>query len=133
MFLTELTKPQKDAFLSLSHAIISADGVRSSDEVTMMAQYRQEMGLAAAYELPQKSFDSAVAIFEAADISVKRKVIFELVALAYADHNYANEESQLLNEVCESFKLDSTFLNQSGDCVSRLMQLYDEIGQLVNG
>ena len=133
MFLTELTKSQKDSFLSLSHAIISADGVRSSDELTMMAQYRQEMGLAVAYELPLKPFDSAVATFEAADLSVKRKVIFELVALAYADHNYANEESRLLNEVCEDFGVDGSFLNQCGNCICRLVQLYNEIGQLVNG
>lgn len=132
MFLAGLSQLQKDAFLSLSHAVISADGVTSTDELTMMAQYRQEMELAASYPFTPKTFKSALEVFDTAEESVKRKVLFELVALAYADHNYANEESSLLNEARDAFGCDENFIDECGKYVSRLVELYAEIRRLVN-
>lgn len=98
----------------------------------MMAQYRQEMELAASYPFTPKAFKSALEVFDTAEESVKRKMLFELVALAYADHNYANEESSLLNEAKDAFGCDEDFIDECGKYVSRLVELYAKIGRLVN-
>ena len=130
MFLSNLSEQQKPAFLSLAQALITADGVLSKDETAMMEQYRQEMGLSA--DVPMPAETESIYTFQAAPPSVKKQIIFELVALACADNDYADEERGLLGKLCGVWGLDTTFLDDCDPCIRELTAVYERIAKLVS-
>lgn len=132
MFLANLTEKQKPAFLSLAYALILADGILSDDEISMVEQYKLEMALTINLEELQGETEQAVCVFKTASMTVKKKVIFELIALAYADNDYAIEENHLLSEIVESFGMDSSFLDECRMYVEKLTDLYKRIGELMS-
>lgn len=132
MFLANLTEKQKPAFLELARALIAADGVLSSDEVSMMEQYKLEMVLTSGSEELQERAGQAVDAFTTASVTVKKQVVFELVALACADNDYASEEDRLLNEIAISFGLEAAFIDECRVYVGELTDLYSRIGKLVS-
>lgn len=132
MFLTNLAEKQKIAFLDLARALIAADGVLSDEEVSMMEQYKLEMALVTNLEEPQGQVEQAVDVFKTASTAVKKKVIFELVALACADNDYADEENRFLKEIVVSLDLEPVFIEESRKYVGELTDLYDRIGKLVS-
>lgn len=131
MFLAGLTEQQKKAYLNLSYCLISADGSLSTDEVAMMGQYQQEMSID--IQLDQLSADMANAsvVFQNAPNTVKKQVLFELTALAYADNEYAEAEHIFLEKLCAVWNLDAFMLDQCKSYVTELMELYGKIGQLI--
>lgn len=130
MFLSNLSEHQKPAFLSLAQSLISADGVLSKDETAMMEQYRQEMGLPVNVPMPAET--ESVYAFQDAPPSVKKQIVFELVALACADNDYADEERGLLSKLCGAWGLDAAFLDDCGPCVRELTAVYERIAKLVS-
>lgn len=135
MFLAELPGRQQSDFLGLAHKLISADGETHADELAMLNQYRQEMGFKgsiATCTAPLTSeHQSSIDSFQAAPVTIRKKVLFELVALACADHEYAASEHSLLEEICASFQLDPIFLDNCKKYVEQLTGLYTEISKLV--
>ena len=130
MFLASLPNEQKKAFLSLAQAMISADGVLNEDETEMMEQYRKEMTLPAG-EAEAQPVESAVAAFKGASAGVQKQIVFELLALAFVDKDYAEQEKSLLEKVAGDFNLDREFLDKCKSCVVELVDLYERIEQLV--
>lgn len=132
MFLAELSEKQKVSFLSLAHKLISADGIMNPSELSMLAQYKMEMGLPASSELVIQDVQETIPNFSDAPSSIKKKVLFELVALACSDDDYDTSEHSLLKSICTSFDLDNSFLVTSKEYVGKLMSLYAEINELVH-
>ena len=132
MFLANLAEKQKPAFLDLARALIAADGVLSDEETSMMEQYKLEMALTAGLEESQGQVEQAIDVFRPAPAAVKKQVVFELVALAFADNDYADEEARLLNEITVSWGLDAAFLDECRAYVKELTGLYQRIGRLVS-
>lgn len=130
MFLANLPEEQKKAFLSLAQAMISADGVLNEDETEMMEQYRKEMALPAG-ETEAQPVESVMAAFKGASAGVKKQIVFELLALAYVDNDYAEQEKRMLEKVVREFDLDGKFLDKCKPCVVELVDLYERIEQLV--
>lgn len=132
MFLANLAGEQKTAFLDLARALIAADGVLSDNEISMMEQYKLEMALTTTSEESQGQVEQAVDVFKPTPAVVKKQVVFELVALAFADNDYADEEDRLLSEITVSWGLDAAFLDECRVYVKELTDLYQRIGRLVS-
>lgn len=132
MFLGNLTDTQKPAFWVLAHTLVAADGILSNDEVSMMEQYKLEMTLTINPDESLITTEQAIDTFKTAPVTVKKQVTFELVALACADENYADEERHLLNKICTMIGLNTTFLDQCTAYVKELTNLYEKIGKLVS-
>jgi len=132
MFLANLTNEQKPAFLSLAQAIVAADGVLSRDEASMMEQYRQEMAFPVSAEEQSQSFEVSTEVFKTAPLTVKKQIVFELVALACTDNDYADEERRLLGEIGAALDLDMAFFGECRAYVRELTALYERIGALVS-
>ena len=132
MFLANLAEEQKPAFLDLAQALIAADGVLSSEEASMMEQYKLEMALTTTSVESQGQVEQAVGVFKDASVTVKKQVIFELVALAYADNDYADEENRFLGKIVASLGLEAAFIEKCSAYVGELTDLYDRIGKLVS-
>lgn len=131
MFLVNLTDEQKNAFLSLAQTLISADGVVSDDETSMLEQYKQEMSLPASSTILQQGIEQSIEVFKSSFPTIKKQIVFELVALACADSDYADAEHRLLSEIEVSLDLDATFLGECKAYVRELTALYERIGKLV--
>lgn len=132
MFLVNLAEKQKSAFLDLARALIAADGVLSNDEASMMEQYKLEMALSTDFEESQGQVEQAVDVFKTASTAVKKQVVFELVALACADNDYADEEKCILNKIVVSLGLETAFIEECRVYVGELTDLYSRIGKLVS-
>lgn len=131
MFLANLTGEQKTAFLGLAQNLVASDGVLSDGEKNMMEQYRLEMALPPTVGAPTGSVEESVREFQAADASVQKQIIFELVALALADEEYAKDENRFLSELCASFHMDTDFLSTCQTYARDLTDLYAKIWDLV--
>lgn len=132
MFLANLTDEQKGAFLNLAQTLISADGVVSDDETSMLEQYKQEMSLPASTTIPHWGIDQCIEVFKIASPMIKKQIVFELVALACADNNYAREERHFLEDAGTALELDVYFLGECRAYVRELTALYERIGKLVS-
>lgn len=132
MFLANLTDDQKNAFLGLAQTLVSVDGVVSDDETSMLEQYKQEMSLSTSTSIPQQEIEQSIEVFKTAFPSIKKQIVFELVALACADNDYADTEHRLLNEIGISLDLDAAFLGECKAYVRELTALYERIGKLVS-
>lgn len=131
MFLNKLASTEKKAFLSLADTLIATDGVLSADEIVMMEQYKQEMNLSIdSNSLPTLS--ESIKVFEDASNTIKRQVIFELVALACADKDYSVSEHSWLAQIGEHFGIEITYLDKCKNLVEKLSALYNEIGYLID-
>lgn len=97
----------------------------------MMAQYKLELGLPASAEPIEGSVSQLTEAFQNAPTSIKKKALFELVALACADNEYANTEHGLLTEICSSLHLDNSYLVPFRKYVLKLTELYSEINNLM--
>ncbi len=131
MFLANLTDVQKPAFLNLARALIASDGVLSDSETSMMEQYQQEMLLPVSSDTSCQTEEQAEKVFETAPLTVRKQVMFELVALACADNEYADKERKLLEQIVRAFGLDAAFLSESQTYVRQLTSLYEQIGVFV--
>lgn len=114
MFLNSLNPTEKDNFIKLAVAIIKADGVVEESEKQILLAYAKEM------QIPvcslEEQGDTVKIIKEFAETSTyqTKKIIFlELLALAFADGNYAVEEKTLVQQLANAFKFDQTFIEKA--------------------
>jgi len=132
MFLAGLEKDQKDAFLGLAHTLIVADGVLEARELSTMEQYRQEMNPSTDAGEKRYGVEQATAVFKTSSMAIKKQIMFELVALAYADKDFAEAENMLIEKFREELNLDKSFLEDCKKYVGELTDLYERIGRLVS-
>lgn len=130
MFLRKLSSNEKQAFLALASNLIDSDGVLSTDELIMLEDYKQEMNLpidSACLLTTPESLEE----FKCSSDTVRKQVIFELVALACADKDYNSSEYDLLVDICEQLDVRNDFLNKCKVLVEKLFTLYNEISRLM--
>lgn len=132
MFLTALKTEQKPHFLNLAQNMVSADGILKDDELAMMDQYKREMYVPMTEKEANCTAERSIELFAAAPVTVQKQVVFELVALAYADKEYAAEEEQLLRKIIAGFGLDVDFLKDCLTYVEELTAMYRRIEKLVD-
>lgn len=131
MFLADLTEPQKMAFLHLAYGLIAVDGVLRQDEIAMMEQYKREMAMMIPMDGIQGETEQALAVFETAPVTKKKQIVFELVALACADKDYADLENVLIKKISDALGLNPDFIEKCRAYVMELNGLYERIGRLV--
>ncbi len=128
MFLAQLQTEQKYAYMALARALVAADNAFTQDEQVLLAQYRQEMDLENDGDV---SPEEAIACFSAAGSNIQKKVMFELLALAYADTDYSAEERAYLTKLLTAFALPEGFLDSSRKILSALNDTYQKLAILL--
>lgn len=114
MFLNSLNPTEKDNFMKLAVAVIKADGVVEESEKQILSAYANEM------QIPVCNFDEQVdndsiikKIAMDSTPQTKRIVFLELLALAFADGNYAAEEKALVQQLADAFEIDKAFIEKA--------------------
>lgn len=132
MFLAELNQEQKNCFWCVAQSMIASDGKLDEKESLMMEQYGAEMNFAFG-DIISVDVDAAINSLASSLPGLKRRIMFELVGLAYADNDFALEEAKLVDRIKTAFGLDSEFVEECKKNINELTSLYCRIGELVNG
>lgn len=114
MFLNSLNPTEKDNFMKLAVAVIKADGVVEESEKQILSAYANEMLIPACNLDEQCDTDSIIKEFAMTSTPQTKRIIFlELLALAFADGNYATEEKALVQQLADAFEFDRAFIEQA--------------------
>lgn len=114
MFLNSLNPTEKDNFMKLAVAVIKADGVVEESEKQILSAYANEMLIPICNLDEQCDVDSIIKELAMTSTPQTKRIIFlELLALAFADGNYATEEKALLQQLADAFEFDKAFIEQA--------------------
>lgn len=123
MYLSLLSTEQKKLFLSLAYNLAAADGDFSDTERQVIKSYSMEMDM----EIKMEDFDTDMNrvlsnINSICSIREKKIIVFEMIGLAMADHNYNCGEREIVRKALSIFGLESNF----GDyCVKKLTEYFN--------
>lgn len=108
MYLATLSQKQKDLFLDLTIFSMQSDGMIEPREQELAYQYCEEMRIERRAETQSKSVEDVLKELKTISTdSELKKMTIELVALMYADEDFANEEDALLKNLQNSFGFSS--------------------------
>lgn len=114
MFLNSLNPTEKDNFMKLAVAVIKADGVVEESEKQILSAYANEMLIPICNLDEQCDVDSIIKELAMTSTPQTKRIIFlELLALAFADGNYATEEKALVQQLADAFEFDKAFIEQA--------------------
>ena len=132
MFLNSLNPTEKDNFMKLAVALIKADGVVEESEKQILSAYANEM-LIPIFNLDEQcDVDSIIKEFAMTSTPQTKRIIFlELLALAFADGNYATEEKALLQQLADAFEFDKAFIEQAINLEDAYVAAYMSLVNLV--
>ena len=132
MFLTGLSHNQKNAYMSIESYMISSDGRLDNQEMLMMEQYKVEMDLSD-QDLSSLPLDVALHEFADSPTVVKKRILFELLGLAFSDGDFAEQETEMIENIRKSLGLETTYVQECSDTVRELLAVYKRIEAVVNG
>ena len=124
MFLSSLTKTQKEAFFCLAHDVVVSDGELTISEQVMMEEMRREMGLDDDLEPHYLDVQGMEHIFDTRRARII--VLISLIRLGYADGAFEVEEQSFLKVLHNLFEISDTEFNLIENWVRRLIALESE-------
>ena len=132
MFLNSLNPTEKDNFMKLAVAVIKADGVVEESEKQILSAYANEMQIPVCNLVEQCDADSIIQEFAmTSTLQTKRIIFLELLALAFADGNYAAEEKALVQQLADAFEFDRAFIEQAINLEDAYVAAYMSLVNLV--
>lgn len=133
MFLSELSLEEKKAFLEIANELISADNIKTDEEISMILQYKKEMNLSEEdYKIGTIGYESALEKLKIIDIVKQKKIFFELIALALCDNDYSNQEKEYIEKLQKSFSISDEQLTGFINCVEDINKVYKKLGELIS-
>lgn len=132
MFLNSLNSTEKDNFMKHAVAVIKADGVVEESEKQILSAYANEMQIPVCNLDEQYDTDSIIKEFAmTSTLQTKRIIFLELLALAFADGNYAAEEKALVQQLADAFEFDRAFIEQAINLEDAYVAAYMSLVNLV--
>ena len=132
MFLNSLNPTEKDNFMKLAVAVIKADGIVEESEKQILSAYANEMLIPICNLDEQCDVDSIIKEFAMTSTPRTKRIIFlELLALAFADGNYATEEKTLVQQLADAFEFDKVFIEQAINLEDAYVAAYMSLVNLV--
>lgn len=113
MFLSGLSKEQKELFLDLVIFSMKIDGEVDEREENVAKQYCNEMQIEFRSTTNLPSYvDVFKRLKEVSNLKELKKITLELVTLMYADDNFAYEEEELLKCAQKIFAFNSHLMGE---------------------
>ena len=118
--------------MKLAVAVIKADGVVEESEKQILSAYANEMQIPVCNLDKQCDADSIIKEFAVTStLQTKRIIFLELLALAFADGNYAAEEKALVQQLTDAFEFDRAFIEQAINLEDAYVAAYMSLVNLV--
>ena len=132
MFLNSLNPKEKENFMKLAVAVIKTDGFVEESEKQILSAYANEMQMPVCNLDEQIDADNIIKEFAMnSTLQTKRIIFLELLALAFADGNYAAEEKALVQQLADAFEFDRAFIEQAINLEDAYVAAYMSLVNLV--
>lgn len=128
MFLNYLNRNCREAVMDLAIYMSLANDVICKSEETMMNQYYQELGIPFRGYEPKDSFENVIkALTEGTTTEEKRMILFEIIAIAFADGSCDEKEEKMLRRICTKWQISEALLSQIKIDIEDLRKVYKAI------
>lgn len=132
MFLNSLSSNEKNNFMKLAIAVIKADGVIENNEKQVLTAYANEMQIGIEDADVQYDIDHIIESLSKESTDQSKRVIFvELLALAFADGNYTDEEKNIIQKLAKSFNLGEDFIERAINLQDSYIAAYMSLVNLI--
>ena len=131
MFLGVLSQNCKESFFDIAKHLIMADNVLRREEEELLIGYCGEMGLNYDPERVPDDLDALIAKIKSENKVTKKIVYFELLGLALADNDYADEEKAVINKLKEEFEISDSDAELMEDSIIKIYSLYARMRKIV--
>lgn len=132
MYLANLTEEQKELFLDLSLFSMESDGLVEERELSVARQYCDEMNIPYRAEKKNASYKEVLEkLAKISDDVTKKTIAVELVALMYADNDFASEEDAILECLQNNFGFNPHQMGEITFATRHLLLSYKLMAQIV--
>ncbi|MGZ5243196.1 MAG: hypothetical protein ACXWDO_06170 [Bacteroidia bacterium] len=122
-----MTENEKKAFLTLAKEFILVDGELSKEEEDLVRIMKAEMNIENGYPEGQISREELFKMFESRRSQIT--AVIEMQGLGYANMEYHLQEKEFVNQMADSFGIDSNELADIDDWVVRQVALLYEANE----
>lgn len=129
VFVSKLSRPQREAFLSLARELVESDGVMSLGEVIATTGLARELGLDSGSAV--LSFAEAAARFDSRPSQMV--ALLELMSLAHSDGTIVAAENAAIRRLGLVWRVDAVELQAIEAWVMEHRRLVREAHQLISG
>ena len=131
MFLHLLNNKEKEYFYYLATMIVSCDDNVSSEETSLLDEYKRELG--GEYITPEKTLDLAeiIEVFTDSSQEVKNAIYLESTALTLADDKFMQPEDIVLSKLGQAFNIDNIKKDLFIKAVIDIKNVYQRINELI--
>lgn len=131
MFLNELTRKEKEAFMNLSVYAAKANGILANEEKIILDTYCKEMELLT-FEMENiQPMEAIVDVFAQSDVHTNKIVMLELLGLVYADGEYDENEKSFINEYARKVGLSEDVINKLTQLIKSYLEILKKIADAV--
>lgn len=132
MYLAMLSQKQKELFLDLSIFSMQSDGIIEPREQELVYQYCTEMDIERRVATKCDSVEEVLKELKHISTgSELKEMTIELVALMYADEDFADEENALLTNLQELFGFSSHLMGEIIFATQHLLLSHKMLARLI--
>ncbi len=131
MWLSSLSKAQRNALLRLAYNVVVSDGLLDPNEEGMLDEFCREMGLEPVEEIEYIELDGIGEVFDSRRVRII--ALLNLLKVSYADGAFEIEEECLLKEISQCFAVSEAEFLLLDNWVKRLVSLEAEALNLIEG
>lgn len=132
MYLTKLSEREKELFLNLANAVVLADGQVVEQELSSLNYYSREMNFPYCMKNEISNLDEILnELREKSTDEIKRVFLLELLALAFADKDYAEAEEEILKKICAAFGFSNSVYFKTLYLVVDYLSDLDKMGKFI--
>jgi hypothetical protein len=111
---------------------MNSDNKATPEELKVMKLYQKEMGLTIDFSLDDVTIENELDTINTLDVADKKKIYFELMALAYSDEEYADEEKELLTDIGTHINITTNDQETLRQCAENLITTYKTLSVTFN-
>ncbi len=131
MFLAQLTKEEQHSFMNLVSVLIMADQDIAKEEMQIFNEYQKEIGEFIPFN-EKSDFDAELGKIKDMPVFKKKRVYFELLAVAKGDNIFVEEEKALMRKVQNIFGITDSEAGEIENYLDKLTNLYKELDVILS-
>ena len=131
MFLAQLTKEEQHSFMNLVSVLIMADQDIAKEEMQIFNEYQKEIGEFIPFN-EKSDFDAELGKIKDMPVFKKKRVYFELLAVAKGDNIFVEEEKALMRKVQNIFGITDSEAGEIEKYLYKLTNLYKELDVILS-
>lgn len=130
MFLGNFSKEEQAVFLNLAYTMMYADHEVKDDEREKFQLYQREVE-ADITKAEVVDFAAEIAKLQNLDLPKKKMMLFELLGIAFADFEYADDERILIEQAASFLGVSPVDTDRMTTLVQDILRIYEEVNTVI--